>query len=173
MNQDTMFAPVRKLGENLRIARKSRELRIADLAQAAGCSPDTLRRLETGDPGVSIGVLVRVMAAIGCAQALASVIDATQDREGLEGELQRLPQRVRRPVLPVQSVSAQEFWGEKRVRQAATLGRVTSGEIAQGALFAFGAEQLRGAQFKWPKDGFSPLEDDGDVEEHSASPLQR
>ncbi len=170
---EAAFQPIVKLGENLRIARKRRGLRIVDLAHAAGCSQDTLRRLESGDSGVSLGVLARVAAAIGCAQELASLMDAAKDFEGLNGELKRLPQRVRRAVLPVERVSAKEFWNEKRARQASSRGRVLSGEIPQSALFAFDAEQLRGAEFKWPKGGFSALETDDDVEERSASALQR
>ena len=173
MNLESTLQPIMKLGENLRIARKRRGLRIVDLAQAAGCSQDTLRRLENGDPGVSLGVLARVTAAIGCAQELASVMDAAKDFEGLKGEVQRLPQRVRRVLLTVVRVSAEEFWNEKRARQAASHSRVVSGEIPQSALFALGAEQLRGAEFKWPKGGFSALENDDDVEERSASALQR
>ena len=167
------FDPIVKLGENLRIARKRRGLRIVDLARAAGCSQDTLRRLESGDAGVSLGVLARVAAAIGRAQELASVMDAAKDLGGLKGEVQRLPQRVRRALLPVERVSVEEFWKEKRARQGASHSRVVSGEIPQSALFALGAEQLRGAEFKWPKGGFSALEDDNDVEERSASALQR
>lgn len=67
----------------------------------------------------------------------------------------------------------EKFWNEKRARQAVSHSRVMSGEIPQSALFAFAAEQLRGAEFKWPKGGFSALEDDDDVEERSASALQR
>ena len=173
MNSEAAFQPIVKLGENVRIARKRRGLRIVDLAQTAGCSQDTLRRLESGDPGVSLGVLARVAAVIGCAQELASVMDAAKDFEGLKGDVQRLPQRVRRALLPVERVSAEEFWNEKRARQAASHSRVVSGEIPQSALFALSAERLRGAEFKWPKGGFSALENDDDVEERSASALQR
>lgn len=67
----------------------------------------------------------------------------------------------------------EKFWNEKRARQAVSHSRVMSGEIPQSALFALGAEQLRGAEFKWPKGGFSALENDDDVEERSASALQR
>ena len=165
--------PIVKLGEDLRIARKRRGLRIVDLAQAAGCGQDTLRRLENGDPGVSLGVLARVAAALGCAQELASMMDAAKDFEGMKSEVRRLPQRVRRALLPVERVSAEEFWNEKRAQQASSHSRVVSGELPQSALFAFGAEQLRGAEFKWPRGGFSALENDDDVEERSASALQR
>lgn len=173
MSPDVTFQPLVKLGENLRIARKRRGLRIVDLAQVAGCSQDTLRRLESGDPGVSLGMLARVAAAIGCAQELASIMDAAKDLEALKGDVQRLPQRVRRALLPVERVSAEKFWKEKRARRAASHSRVVSDEIPQSALFALGADQLRDAEFKWPKGGFSALEDDDDVEERSASALQR
>lgn len=173
MTIEAAYQPIVQLGENLRIARKRRGLRIVDLAQAAGCSQDTLRRLESGDAGVSLGVLARVAAAIGRAEELALVMDAAKDLAGLKGEVQRLPQRVRRALLPVESVSAEGFWNEKRQRQAASHNRVARGDIPQSALFAFGAERLRGAEFNWPKGGFSALEDDDDVDERSASALQR
>ncbi len=84
-------------------------MRIVDLAQTTGCSQDTLRRLESGEPGVSLGVLAGVMAAIGRAQELASVMAAAQDLEGPKSDVQRLPQRVRRTLLPVERVSAEEI----------------------------------------------------------------
>jgi transcriptional regulator with XRE-family HTH domain len=164
---------VAKLGENLRIARKRRGLRIVDLAQAAQCSQDTLRRLESGDPGVSLGVLVRVMDAVGCATELASMMDAARDADGLKAEVQRLPQRVRRSLLPVEKISADQFWIEKRMRQAASHDRVVNGEIPQSALFTFSKEQLRGARFRWPEGGFSAREDDDGGEERSAATVQR
>lgn len=167
------FQSIAKLGKNLRIARKRRGLRIVDLAQAAGCSQDTVRRLESGDPGVSLGVLARVMAAIGRVQELASMMDAAMDSDGMKSEVQRLPQRVRRPLLLVERVSAEQFWAEKRARQADAHSRVASGEIPQGALFAFSEAQLRDARFKWPKGGFSALEDDDGGEERPAAALQR
>jgi transcriptional regulator with XRE-family HTH domain len=164
---------VAKLGGNLRVARKRRGLRIVDLAQAAQCSQDTLRRLESGDPGVSLGVLARVMEAVGCAQELASMMDAAGDADGLKSEVQRLPQRVRRSLLPVEKISAEQFWIEKRSRQAASHDRIATGEIPQSALFTFGKEQLRGARFRWPEGGFSAREDDDGGEERSAAALPR
>ena len=49
-----------------------------------------------------------------------------------------------------------------RTPPAASHSRVVSGEIQQSALSVFGAEQLRGAEFKWPKGRFSVLENDDD-----------
>lgn len=75
--------------------------------------------------------------------------------------IKRIAQLVRKSEqLPVESISAKRFWDEKRARQAVSHSRVASGEVPQAALFAFSAEQLCGAKFKWPKDGFSAAEDE-------------
>jgi transcriptional regulator with XRE-family HTH domain len=173
MELNSRSEAVAKLGENLRVARKRRGLRIVDLAQAAQCSQDTLRRLESGDPGVSLGVLARVMEAVGCVQELALMMDAARDADGLKAEVQRLPQRVRRSLLPVEKISAEQFWIEKRARQAASHDRIAKGEIPASALSTFSTEQLRGAQFRWHEGGFSAREDDDDGEERSGSPPDR
>lgn len=101
------------------------------------------------------------------------MMDAARDADGLQSEVRRLPQRVRRSLLPVEKISAEQFWIEKRLRQAASHDRIAKGEIPQSALFTFSKAQLRGAQFRWPEGGFSAQEDDGDRGERSASALQR
>ena len=168
-----MSDPIVKLGENLRVARKRRRLRINDLARAARCSQDTVRRLENGDPGVSLGVLARVLEAMGGAGELAQLMDAAQDDPALKVEVRGLPQRVRRPLLEVEKISADQFWVDKRARQTASHERVAKGEIPQRALYTFSQEQLAGARFVWPKGGFEAPEDEDDVEERSASALRR
>lgn len=87
---------LKKLGHDLRIARKKRRLRIADLAAAASCSPDTVRRLESGDPGVSIGVLAMVLLGLDRRSLLGDVLDVARDTGGLLLEEAHLPQRVRK-----------------------------------------------------------------------------
>lgn len=87
---------LRKLGADIRIARKKRRLRIVDLAAAASCSPDTVRRLEAGDPGVSVGVLAMVLQGLDRRMLIDDLLDVTADTAGLLLEEARLPQRVRR-----------------------------------------------------------------------------
>jgi hypothetical protein len=103
----------------------------------------------------------------------ASVMQPANALERLQGEGRRLPQRVRPALalLPVDRVSAEEFWNDKRARQANSYSRVMSGEIQQSALFAFGSEQLCSAEFKWPKSGFPALENDDDFVEEPQLPL--
>lgn len=53
------------LGERLRLARKRRKLSNAAVAQRAGISRTTLYKVEAGDPGVTLGSYVRVLAVLG------------------------------------------------------------------------------------------------------------
>ena len=46
---------VRKLGHDIRDARRRRRIPVAILAQLASISRTTLNKLEKGDPGVSLG----------------------------------------------------------------------------------------------------------------------
>ena len=87
---------LKTLGRNIQIARKKRRLRIEDLAAAASCSPDTVRRLEGGDPGVSIGVLAMVLNGLDRRKLLDELLDVASDVGGLLLDEAHLPQRVRR-----------------------------------------------------------------------------
>lgn len=51
-----------RIGKNIRLARKARKLTIAELASLAGVGTSTLSRLESGDEGISLGVLLSVLA---------------------------------------------------------------------------------------------------------------
>ena len=84
---------LQKLGSDLQSVRKLQRLRLADLAAHAGCSVGTLRRLEAGDPGVSIGVLASVLAQLHHAEALAAM--ATDVRGVAARQAAPLPRRIR------------------------------------------------------------------------------
>ncbi|MDO9379416.1 MAG: helix-turn-helix transcriptional regulator [Nocardioidaceae bacterium] len=66
----------RRLGAAVRTARGSRPP--ADVAVAAGISPETLRKIETGRmPSPSFGVVVRLSESLGCdVQVLADAWSA-------------------------------------------------------------------------------------------------
>jgi transcriptional regulator with XRE-family HTH domain len=87
---------LRKLGHGLQAVRKMQRLRLTDLATNAGCSVGTLRRLEAGDPGVSIGVLASVLAQLQHAEALAAIVGGVRDStmQAMQEEM-RLPRRIR------------------------------------------------------------------------------
>lgn len=83
------------LGRNLRQARLARRFAMADLAERAGVSEKTIQRLERGDPGVGIGNLASVLAALGDPTALDRVLRIEEDVVGLSRAIEATPQRGR------------------------------------------------------------------------------
>jgi len=83
------------LGQNLRQARLARRFSMAELAMRAGISERTLTRLEKGDPGVGIGNLASVLAALGSPAVLADLMSPENDAIGLSRALEAVPRRGR------------------------------------------------------------------------------
>ena len=96
----TLPLPVRRalrgIGSGVRDARRRRRLPTAVLANRAGITLPTLRRVERGDPAVSFGIYASVLYALGLLDKLIPVASAQSDSVGLALEEERLPQRVRR-----------------------------------------------------------------------------
>ena len=61
------------LGENIKLARKRRSLTQQLISERTGISRVTLRKIEQGDAGVSIGHYLSVLAALNLADDLAQV----------------------------------------------------------------------------------------------------
>jgi transcriptional regulator with XRE-family HTH domain len=86
-----------KLGRDLREARLRRRLSAVIVAERAGTSRPTLRRVEAGNPGVSMGVYASVIQAVGLLSNLSEIADISNDEVGrsLIGE-QLTPRRAPR-----------------------------------------------------------------------------
>lgn len=88
-------AELAKLGEDIAIARKRRRFTQQRLADGASVNVATVRRLEKGDPGISIGTLAMVLLTLGEQGRLAELLDVSKDGIGLTLSVNALPQRVR------------------------------------------------------------------------------
>jgi len=84
------------IGAAVRTARARRRQSAKDLADRMDVSLPTLRRLERGDSGVSIGAFATALWALGMLSPLCDAIAPENDREAAELETARLPQRIRR-----------------------------------------------------------------------------
>ncbi len=62
-----------QLGENFKLARKRRNLTQALIAGRTGLSRITIRKIENGDPTVSIGHYVSALGVLGLAEDFATV----------------------------------------------------------------------------------------------------
>ena len=106
-SQATLPIPVRralrKVGTDIRDARRRRRIPTAVMSERALISRMTLNKVEKGDPGVSLGIYATVLFVLGMTDRLAELADARHDAVGLSLEEERLPQRIRiRPVRAVE-----------------------------------------------------------------------
>jgi len=88
-------AELAKLGADITIARKRRRFTQQRLADGAGVNIATIRRLERGDAGVSLGVLAMVLLTLGESGRLGDLLDVAKDGIGLVLAVNELPKRVR------------------------------------------------------------------------------
>jgi hypothetical protein len=88
---------LRKLGADIRDARRRRRIPTTLLSERACVSRTTLGKVEKGDAGASVGAYANVLFVLGMIDRLASLADAGQDAIGLALEEERLPQRIRIP----------------------------------------------------------------------------
>jgi len=88
---------LRKLGHDIRDARRRRRIPVAILAERASVSRTTLNKVEKGEPGVSLGIYATVLFVLGMIGRLADIADHRHDAVGLELEEENLPERIRLP----------------------------------------------------------------------------
>jgi hypothetical protein len=88
---------LRKLGHDIRDARRRRRIPVAILAERASMSRTTLNKVEKGDPTASVGSYATILFTLGMADRLADVADPRHDSVGRELEEEHLPERIHLP----------------------------------------------------------------------------
>jgi hypothetical protein len=86
---------LRKLGADMRDARRRRRLPMSVIAERAFTSRPTLQRIEAGDAGVSIGIYAAVLHALGLLDHLGEIADFSRDSVGQALAAAELPARAR------------------------------------------------------------------------------
>ncbi len=86
---------IRELGADIREARLRRNLPMDVLAARAFTSRSTLRRIEQGDPGVSMGIYAAVLHSLGLLDGLRQSASLANDEVGRTLAAVALPQRAR------------------------------------------------------------------------------
>ncbi len=86
---------IRKLGNDISLARRRRRISQASLAERMGASLSTVRRMEKGDVKVPIHFFARALHVFGEIQALERLLDTPNDEIGLMLMDEHLPKRVR------------------------------------------------------------------------------
>ncbi len=123
---------LQRFGERLRLARLRRRLTAKQVAERAGMAPMTLRSLERGGAGVTMGAYLAVMQVLGIEKDLDLL--GTADPMGRELQDARLTARgkpsasvepaKRRQTVPVADVT------ERRVQSTADKSRSRPGKGA-------------------------------------------
>ena len=83
------------LGAQVALARRERRWSVQELADRAGITPFTLRKVERGDMTVSLGVAFEVAALVGVPLFHADRSRLMLDAERTRARAALLPQRVR------------------------------------------------------------------------------
>jgi hypothetical protein len=87
---------LRKLGQDIRDARRRRRIPVAIAAERASISKTTWLKVEKGNPGVLAGTYAKALFVLGLVDKIAQLADPATDSVGLRLEEEQLPRRIRR-----------------------------------------------------------------------------
>ncbi len=81
---------IKRLGQNILIARKRRRISTSELATKASVSRQVLMRIERGDSTVGISKVFNVLNALGLLNGISSFVDPEMDRSQAIKEIRDL-----------------------------------------------------------------------------------
>jgi len=83
------------IGQQIKLARKSRKWTSANLAERAGITRETLQRIEAGDMKSAIGLVFEVAAIVGVPLFDEDRQHFSNNIELIQSKIQLLPKRIR------------------------------------------------------------------------------
>ncbi|PTQ87296.1 helix-turn-helix protein [Nitrosomonas ureae] len=86
---------LKKLGGDIRDARKRRGITVQLMAERMGVTRVTVAKIERGEPNTSMGNYAMALYILGKADELEMLMDRTHDSLGLDLMDEKLPKRVR------------------------------------------------------------------------------
>ena len=86
---------LKKLGGDIRDARKRRGITVQLMAERMGVTRVTVAKIERGEPNTSMGNYTMALYILGKADELEMLLDRTHDSLGLDKKKKKLPKRVR------------------------------------------------------------------------------
>jgi DNA-binding XRE family transcriptional regulator len=86
---------LQQLGADIAMARRRRHLTMDMMAERVGVARLTYRRVEAGDPAVSMGTYAKTLFVLGVDTPFAELADPGRDDQGLLIEAAEQPRRVR------------------------------------------------------------------------------
>ncbi|SFK98177.1 Helix-turn-helix [Nitrosomonas aestuarii] len=88
---------LKKLGSDIRDARKRRGITAQLMAERMGVTRVTVANIERGEPSTGMGNYAMALHILGKADELEMIMDRTHDALGLDLMDEKLPKRVRVP----------------------------------------------------------------------------
>jgi transcriptional regulator with XRE-family HTH domain len=87
---------LQKLGRDLSVARKRRQLSLREMAARMMVNIKTVQRLEKGDSAVGIGIVAAALWILGMHRRLGDLVAPETDTTGLQEDIANLPRDFRR-----------------------------------------------------------------------------
>ena len=79
---DSVAHITKVVGENIKFARECRSLSVKKMAEIAGVSESTIRRIENGDPRMTTGLIARVLKSLFLEKTMMNIADHEFDEVG-------------------------------------------------------------------------------------------
>lgn len=85
-----------KLGRDLTVARKRRQLSLREMADRMMVNFKTVERMEKGDPAVGIGIVASALWILGMHRRLGDLVAPETDTTALQEDIKNLPRDFRK-----------------------------------------------------------------------------